>query len=88
MKIAGEFIMREVVGEYVLVPVGDTALKFSGLISLNPVSALIWKGLEQEKSQEALLEDILAEFEVQRDEAAADLDEFLDLMRKNQLLEE
>ena len=87
MKIKGEFIVREVVGEYVLVPVGDTALHFNGIISLNEVSAGIWKGLQKGKNREELLEDILEEFDVSREEASADLDEFLDNLRKNQLLE-
>ena len=29
MKIKGEFIMRELVGEILLVPVGQTALQFN-----------------------------------------------------------
>ena len=36
MKIKGEFIMRELVGEILLVPVGQTALQFNGMITLNP----------------------------------------------------
>ena len=87
MKIKGEFIVREIIGECVLVPVGETALRFNGIISLNPVSAVIWKGLLENKDREQLLEDILEEFEVERDKAAADLDEFLQLLRQNQLLD-
>ena len=87
MKINGEFIVREIIGECVLVPVGETALRFNGIISLNPVSAVIWKGLLENKDRDRLLEDILEEFEVERDQAAADLDEFLQLLRQNQLLD-
>lgn len=86
MKINGEFIVREVVGEYVLVPVGDTALHFNGIISLNEVSASIWKGLQEGKDKEQLLEGILEEFDVSREVASADLEEFLQILQKNQLL--
>ena len=86
MKINGEFIVREIIGECVLVPVGETALRFNGIISLNPVSAVIWKGLLKNRERDQLLEDILDEFEVGREEAAADLDEFLQLLRQNKLL--
>ena len=88
MKIAGEFILRDVVGEHVLIPMGETALHFNGIISLNEVSACIWQGLEQEKSREELLAAVLEEFEVSPEEAGADLDEFLEMLRKNQLLED
>ncbi len=86
MKINGEFIVREVVGEYILVPVGDTALHFNGIISLNEVSASIWKGLQEGKDKNQLLEGILEEFDVSREVADADLEEFLQLLQKNQLL--
>ncbi len=86
MKINGEFIVREVVGEYILVPVGDTALHFNGIISLNEVSASIWKGLQEGKDKDQLLEGVLEEFDVSREVADADLEEFLQLLQKNQLL--
>lgn len=86
MKINGEFMVREVVGEYILVPVGDTALRFNGIISLNEVSASIWKGLQEGKNKEQLLDAILEEFDVLPEVADADLEEFLQLLQKNQLL--
>ena len=56
MKIKGEFIMRELVGEILLVPVGQTALQFNGMITLNPVSAQIWRSLEQGAPYEEILQ--------------------------------
>ena len=87
MKLNGSFILREVVGEYVLIPTGETALQFNGIISLNPVGAAIWKGLTEGRDRDALLNAILEEFEVSREEAAADLDEFLELLRSKNMLE-
>lgn len=86
MKLTSEFILREVAGETILVPVGSTALRFNGIITLEPVGALIWKGLEAEKSRDAILEDILAQFEVERQVASDDLDAFLQQLRDNDFL--
>ena len=86
MKINGEFILREVVDEYVLIPVGDTALRFSGIIGLNPVSAFIWQKLQEGEEREELLAAILDEFEVSREQAGKDLDEFLEQLRNHQML--
>ncbi len=86
MKINGEFIMREVVGEYILVPVGDTALHLNGIISMNEVSACIWKGLQEGKDEDELLESVLSEFEVSDQEAKTDLEEFLKLLREKKLI--
>ena len=33
MKIKGEFVLRELVGETILVPVGRTALQLNGMIT-------------------------------------------------------
>lgn len=88
MKLKEEMILREVAGEIIAIPVGKTALNFNGMICLNEVSAEIWKGLQEEKSKEEILEKILQEFDVSREEAAADLEEFLQQLRQNNLLEE
>lgn len=87
MKIKGEFLMRQVVGEYVLLPVGDTALKFNGMIALNPVSAFIWEEIEKGKETESILDDILEEFDVDRATASADMEEFISKMKENGFLE-
>ena len=52
MKIKGEFILREMAGDKILVPVGQTALEFNGIIILQPVAALIWEGLLEGLSKE------------------------------------
>ena len=88
MKIKGEFIMRQVLDEYVLVPVNDTALHFNGIIRLTSVSALIWEKLEKGADHEAILNDLLQEFNVERETAAADLDEFLQILQEKGLVED
>ena len=88
MKLKNEMLLREVAGEIIAIPVGKTALNFNGMICLNEVGAEIWKGLQEEQSKEEILERILQEFEVSREEAAADLEEFLQQLRHNDLLQE
>ena len=87
MKIKGDFILREVVGEYVLIPVHETALHFDFIISLNAVGAKIWKGLQMQKSGAQILSDILDEFDVTVQEAMIDMAEFLDDLKQNNLIE-
>jgi hypothetical protein len=88
MKLKGEFVLREVAGEIIVIPVGKTALNFNGMICINGVSAEIWKGLQEEKTKGEILENILQEFDVSREEATADLDVFLHQLRENNLLED
>ena len=63
MKLKGEFVLREIAGEVILVPVGQTALHFNGIITLNQTGVEIWKGLQEEKSREQILEELLEQFE-------------------------
>lgn len=88
MRIKGEFLLREVAGEILAIPVGNTALKFNGMICFNAVSELIWKGLQAGESKDSILNRILEAYEVTREEASADLEEFLSRLRENDLLED
>ena len=47
MRIKEGYMLREAAGETVVVPFGEEALNFQGIISLNETGALLWKELEQ-----------------------------------------
>lgn len=87
MKLKGEFVLREIAGETILVPVGRTALAFNGIITLNQTGIEIWKGLQEEKSREEILAALLEQFEVAADAATEDLDAFLETLRAQDLIE-
>ena len=88
MKLKHEFIIRQIAGEYVLIPMGKSALAFSGMVTTNEVGAFICRQLAKSVSQEALLDAICAEFEVSRQTAQEDMEQFLRNLRKADLLEE
>lgn len=88
MRIKGDFILRDLAGEQILVPVGQTALRFNGIIVLQPVAAVIWQGLAEGLEKEALLTRILERFEVDGETAARDLDSFLSQLQTNGFIEE
>ena len=61
------FVLREIAGEFLAVPVNSVE-NSSQLIVLNPVSALIWKMLGEEKTLAQLVDGITAEFDVSAEE--------------------
>lgn len=87
MKIKGEYVMREIMGDMVLIPVGETALKFNGMVTMNAVGGHIWQGLTEGKDREALLASLLERFEVSPEEAGRDLDELLQRLAAQGFLE-
>ena len=86
MKLKYEFAVREIVGEYVMVPLGLGALEFSGMISTSQTGATLVGALKEGASRQELLELLLQEYEIDEDTAAADLDEFLQQLRELKLL--
>lgn len=86
MKINKEFILREIAGEYILVPIGDTPLSFNGLITVNDVGAFIWNNIEKSASEEEILNLILDEYDIDKASAKEDLDEFLGKLREAEII--
>ena len=88
MRLHGEFVVRRVMDNTMAIPVGEMALKLNGMILLNDVSRVIWNCLESETSLEEIVTAVTDGFEVSADDARTDILEFLDKLRKLQLLEE
>lgn len=89
MKIKNDFILREVAGNYVVIALGDDALDFSGVITVNEVGAFIWKKLEEGISDSAAIaEEITKEYSVDRATALADCEEFLQTLKEHNITEE
>ena len=86
MKFKKEFMLREIVGETVLIPTGETAAHFNGLISVNELGRFIWDNYEKAEDEDELLNFILEEYEVERNVAKADLDEFLQILRDAEII--
>ena len=88
MRLCGEFVVRQVMDNTVAIPVGETALRFNGMILLNDVSKVIWDCLEQGKDLESTVAAITDAFEVSANEARTDIMDFCDKLRQLQLLED
>lgn len=86
MKIEKEFILREIAGEYVIIPVGKTALDFNGLISVNEVGASLWNMLQEDVTMDELVQGILDEYDVEESVAREDIQEFLDNLLKKKII--
>ena len=42
MKVKEDFLLREVAGCYVVVPVGKATVDFNGMLNLNDTGAFLW----------------------------------------------
>lgn len=80
MRVDKEFVLREIAGDYIIIPTGKTVLEFNGLITVNEVGVDIWKMLQEEVTFEDLVKGILAEYDVEEEVAREDIQEFLDTL--------
>ena len=88
MKLKYEFAVREIVGEYVMIPLGQGALDFGGMISTSETGALLVEALSKDVTRLELLQLVLDTFDVDSNTAEKDLDEFLAQLKKLNLLVE
>ncbi len=86
MKVGKEFILREIAGDYIIIPTGKAVLEFNGLITVNEVGVSIWKMLQEETTFEELVSGILDEYDVDENVAREDIQEFLDKLVKAGIL--
>ena len=77
MKIVKEFVSREIVGEYVLVPTGTTAQEFNGLITINATAKFVWDNIEKAESLDYLVQMVLDEFNTDEETARRDVTNFV-----------
>lgn len=89
MRVSDQFILREIAGDSILIPVGKVAMSVKGLIALSETGAFLYNILKENSTHEDLVTALTSEYEVSKIEAVADIDAFLDQMRQlNMLVEE
>ena len=86
MKLKSTIILRKIAGETILVPVGEDAVRVNGLITVNEVGALICEQLKEERTVDALVAAVTAQFDVDAQTARADIASFIHTLAVNDLL--
>ena len=87
MKIKEGYILRQVAGSSIIVAVGDEAVNFDGIKTLNETGAFLWKQIEQGMDEENIVKALMDEYEVDEEIAKNDVGEFVKLLINNGLIE-
>ena len=87
MKISNGYLLRSVAGKNIVVSVGSDT-NFNGMLTLNDTGVFFWNLLSESTTKEKLLEEVLKEYDVSREEAQKDIDEFIEKLREAKILEE
>lgn len=87
MKIKDGFMLREVAGEWVVIPLGERVIEFSGIMSLSESGAFLWKKMEgTDVSEDHLVKLLLNEYDVDEATARVDVNEFIKTISSRQLV--
>jgi hypothetical protein len=74
-------VARRIGDDVVLVPLAGRGADIDSIYSLNRVAAFVWEALAPGKSGDAVVDALVARFEVDRERAAADYLELVDTLR-------
>ncbi|MBR6917789.1 MAG: PqqD family protein [Clostridia bacterium] len=86
MRINPDYVMREIAGDFVLVPTGDALSKYNGLFAVTEVGAKIFELIPVCSDADEIASKIVEEYEVDKDTAKSDVDEFLSTLEEKGIL--
>lgn len=83
MKCSNEFILREIAGEYILVPFGKNAIDFNGVVTLNATAKFLWEQCgDNEIDIEKLQNSLIAEYDIDKTAATEAVEIFVSQMKE------
>lgn len=85
-SLKGNYVLRQIAGEYLAVPISNEAGDDANIVILNPVSQIIWGKLENGSDFNEILNAVTEEFDVSDEEATNDIKEFLNGLEEAKLL--
>lgn len=88
MKIKNELMLREIAGNYIIVPVGGELVDLNAMININDTGAFIFKALETDTTPEEIVKLMTKEYDIDDETAKNDVNEFINVLRKNSMLQE
>jgi hypothetical protein len=88
MKINENFLLSEVAGNAVVMPVGEAADRLNGMLKLNDTGAFLFRTLQAGTTEAGLTDALCTAYEVDRDTAARDVAAFLHILRTAGILDE
>ena len=77
MKLKENLLLRQVAGNWVVLPLAGTELNAGDMLSLNDAGAMLWQVLEKNPDPQALVDALTAEYDVSEEQAREDVAAFL-----------
>lgn len=80
-------MLRDVVGDHVVIARGPAAIEFNGVLILNDSCAFLWNQLQDYVSVQEMAESLKAEYSIEMDRAVQDVEQCVSKMLEYELLD-
>ena len=87
MKIKKGYILKSVSDKYVVVPVGEEAIHFNGLITLNRSGKFLFESLKEESTVESLTVSMIEKYDIDAETAEQDVLAFIKKLKEKNIIE-
>ncbi len=88
MKVKDGFVMKDVAGSRVVLPLGDRRSEINGIITFNEIGAEVFNMLDGTNSVEEIATKISKDYDVSYEMVEADVNALIEKMRANGLIED
>ena len=88
MKIRQGFVVREIAGSIVVVPTGDLVNEFKCMMNLNSTGKVIWDLLQNDISQEEIVQKLMEKYKVTQDRATQCAQGFIEQLKAVKIIEQ
>jgi len=87
MKIKEGFILKNVSGKNIVVPVGAEAINFNGLITLNSSGKMLFEALQRDVEMIQLVQLMLVHYDIDEETAKNDVNAFVNKLKSKGIIE-
>ena len=87
MTIKKEMVVRKLGADTILIPMGDALKEHNGLFMLSETACFLWEQLPTCDSVEELANKLYDEYDVTKEQAISDTQEFVDMLVKLDIID-
>lgn len=87
MKISSGLKLREIAGQWVIMPMGQRLTECKSILTLSESGAMIWMLIEEGADEEDIVRTLLSEYDADESIVRKDVQAFIECMKSKGLFE-
>lgn len=87
MKIKDGYVIRKVMGNFVVIATGEASRNFHGMVKLNETAAEIWEYVAEGRDVDAIVAEMLSKYDVNETKLRSDVENTIKSFEKQGFIE-